>query len=60
MKIIYDEDYIPEEPCLSCEKSYIEDIWNEYCCDEKKCIHEEEYLRVLQNRKINYEDEIEV
>ena len=52
MRIIYDEDYIPEEPCLSCEKSYIEDIWHEYCCDEKKCIHEEEYLLALQNRKM--------
>lgn len=35
MKIIYDEDYIPEEPCLSCEKSNIEDIWYECYCDEK-------------------------
>lgn len=52
MEIIYDEDYIPEEPCLSCEKSYIEDIWNEYCCDEKQCIHQEEYLRTLQDRKL--------
>lgn len=50
MKIIYDEDYLPEEPCLSCEKSYIEDIWNEYCCDEKKCIHEEEYFQLLDKQ----------
>ena len=52
MKIIYDEDYILEEPCVSCEKCYIEDIWNEYCCDEEQCIHQEEYLRAVQNRKM--------
>lgn len=49
MKIIYDEDYLPEEPCLSCEKCYIEDIWYEHCCDEKKCIHEEEYEYMIKN-----------
>lgn len=52
MEIIYDEDYILEEPCVSCEKCYIEDIWNEYCCDEKQCIHQEEYLRTVQDRKL--------
>lgn len=26
-----------EEPCLSCDKAYVEDIWFEWCCDEKKC-----------------------
>ena len=51
MEIIYDEDYILEEPCVSCEKCYVEDIWNEHCCDEKQCIHQEEYLQAVQNRK---------
>ena len=32
-----DEDGLLEEPCLSCDKAYIEDIWNEWCCDEKEC-----------------------
>lgn len=50
MKIIYDEDYLPEGPCFGCEKIYIEDIWNEYCCDEKKCIHEEEYFQLLDKQ----------
>lgn len=36
-KMLVDEDGLLEEPCLSCDKSYIEDIWNEWCCDEKEC-----------------------
>ena len=43
MDIIYDEDYLVCEPCLSCEKSYTEDIWWETFCDEKECIHKKEY-----------------
>ncbi len=35
--MIFDEDGLLEEPCLSCDKAYIEDIWNEWCCDEKEC-----------------------
>ena len=39
MKVMirYDEDGLLEEPCLSCDKSYVEDIWYEVCCDEKEC-----------------------
>ena len=37
------EDYMALEPCSSCKHCYIEDIWNEYCCDEKECAHKEEY-----------------
>ena len=33
----YDEDGYLKEPCLSCEKSYIEDIWYSWQCDEKEC-----------------------
>lgn len=36
-KMIFDEEGLLEEPCLSCDKPYIEDIWNEWCCDEKVC-----------------------
>ena len=36
-KIIFDEDGLLEEPCVSCDKAYIEDIWHEWCCDEKEC-----------------------
>lgn len=38
-EIVYDEDYDLDEPCLSCDKPYIEDIWNEWCCDIKECPH---------------------
>ncbi len=24
-------------PGLSCDKAYIENIWFEWCCDEKEC-----------------------
>lgn len=30
------------EPCLSCDKAYVEDIWWEWCCDEKECPYQEE------------------
>lgn len=38
----FDEDGFLEEPCLSCDKSYVEDIWYELCCDEKECIYKDE------------------
>lgn len=36
-KMAFDEDGLLEEPCLSCDKSYVENIWHEWCCDEKEC-----------------------
>lgn len=41
-EIVYDEDYDLDEPCLSCDRAYMEDIWNEWCCDEKECLHKAE------------------
>lgn len=38
-KMIFDNDGLLEEPCLSCDKAYVEDIWNEWCCDERDCPH---------------------
>ncbi len=39
--MIFDEDGLLEEPCLSCDEPYIENIWNEWhCdCDEEECPH---------------------
>ena len=37
--MIFDENSDLDEPCLSCDKPYIEDIWNEWCCDEKVCLY---------------------
>lgn len=34
----FDEEGLLEEPCLSCGKAYVENIWNEWCCDEKECL----------------------
>lgn len=48
-KMIFDEDGYLEEPCLSCDNAYLEDIWTEWCCDEKECPHKpesEEKLRM--------------
>lgn len=36
-KMSFDEEGILEEPCLSCNKAYVEVIRNEWCCDEKEC-----------------------
>ena len=41
-KVIFDEERLLEEPCLSCDKAYVEDIWYEWCCDEKECPYEAE------------------
>ena len=37
MKMMFDEEGLLKEPCLSCDKAYVEDIWHEWCCDEKEC-----------------------
>lgn len=39
-KMNIDEEGLLDEPCLSCEKAYVEDIWHEWCCDEKECSYE--------------------
>lgn len=33
----FDDEGLLKEPCLSCKKCYVEDIWHEWCCDEKEC-----------------------
>jgi len=38
----FDEEGLLDEPCLSCEKPYKEDIWWEWCCDEKECPYKKE------------------
>ena len=38
----FDEEGFLNEPCLSCDKAYLEDIWYEWCCDEKKCPYKAE------------------
>jgi hypothetical protein len=43
-RVLTNKEGIIEEPCVSCEKCYVEDIWNEFCCDERQCIYPEAYL----------------
>lgn len=38
----FDKDGLLDEPCVSCDKAYVEDIWHEWCCDEEECPHEVE------------------
>ena len=45
MRVLTDEDYMCNEPCASCECMYVEDIWNEYQCDEKICPHFMDYVK---------------
>jgi len=33
----FDEDSLLQEPCLSCTKAYVENIWHEWCCKEREC-----------------------
>lgn len=37
VKMNFDEEELLEEPCLSCNKAYVENIWYEWCCDEREC-----------------------
>ena len=36
-RMIFDKEGLLDEPCLSCDKAYIEDIQFDWCCDEKEC-----------------------
>lgn len=47
MNVLTDDEYLAVEPCVSCKNSYVEDIWWEWCCDAKKCIHQKEYETAL-------------
>lgn len=38
----YDEEGLIDEPCLSCDKAHVEDIWWEWYCDEKECSYKKE------------------
>lgn len=40
--MFFDEDGDLDEPCLSCDKACVENIWYEYYCDEKICPYREE------------------
>lgn len=38
----FDEDGLLEEPCVSCNKCYIDNLFYEWCCDEKECPYKAE------------------
>lgn len=44
-KMVFDEEGLLKEPCLSCDKACIEGNWYSWCCDEcdeKECPYEAE------------------
>jgi len=61
IKPVFDEEGFLDEPCLSCDNAYLEDIWNEWCCDEKTCPYKaeteghmkyaEEIIKEIKNRE---------
>ena len=51
-----DEDGDIAEPCLSCDKAYIEDIWNEWCCDEKECLYKKEKALKVWHESVKFNE----
>lgn len=39
-RMVFDEEGLIEEPCLSCDKCYIDNLFHEWCCDEEDCPEE--------------------
>lgn len=50
-KMSFDDEGLLEEPCLSCDKCYVEDIWHEFCCDEKECPYKPERKEASDDSK---------
>ena len=38
----FDGDGLLKEPCISCDKCYIDDLFYEWHCDEKECPYKAE------------------
>lgn len=38
----FDENGLLEEPCISCDKCYVDDLFYEWHCDEKECPYKAE------------------
>lgn len=55
--ILTDEEGCVCDLCADCSESYVEDIWWEWCCDAKKCIHPKEYEREKQRLEEGEEDD---
>ena len=48
----YDEDYNLDEPCLSCNKAYVDNLFYEWHCDEKECVFNDKKHEVSCDRNI--------
>ena len=40
--VLVDEEGFICEPCASCDKAYVDNLFDEWCCGAKKCEFEEE------------------
>lgn len=38
----FDEEGLLKEPCISCDKARVDNLFYEWYCDAKKCPHKEE------------------
>lgn len=38
-KMSFDEEGLLAEPCLSCDKPRLDDLFYEWYCDEKECLY---------------------
>ena len=45
----YDEDYNLVEPCLSCDKGYVDNLFYEWHCDEKMCVFDDKENKEATN-----------
>lgn len=48
--MVFDKNGFLDEPCVSCDKPYLE--LNEWHCNEKECPHKTECKKVKINRKL--------
>ena len=37
----FDKEGLITEPCISCDKPHVDDLFLEWICDEKECKHKE-------------------
>ena len=54
-KMNFDEEGLLEEPCLSCDKGYIDNLFYEWCCDEKECQYTAESEADCHSCKTEYD-----
>lgn len=49
----FDKDGLIEEPCLSCDKAYVDNLYYEWQCNEKKCVKDIREVERNDKRRSN-------